>query len=71
MTKTRAVKLWVFRHKMHHLYYSCKYRHWKGVWSILTTPWWIDFKAIDRELTLEEQSQYEQDQYESDYYEED
>ena len=45
MTKTRAVKWWVFRHKMYHLYYSCKYGHWKGVWSILSTPWWIDFKA--------------------------
>ena len=47
MTKTRAVKWWVFRHKMYHLYYSCKYGHWKGVWSILSTPWWIDFKAVD------------------------
>ena len=66
MTKTRAVKWWVFRHKMYHLYCAFRYGHWRLVWN--TKPWWIDFKAIDRELTLEEEAQYEQDQYESDHY---
>ena len=47
MTKTRAVKWWIFRHKMYHLYCSCKYGHWKSVWSILSKPMWVDFKAVD------------------------
>ena len=35
MTKTRAVKWWVFRHNMYHLFYAFKHKKWGLVWNIL------------------------------------
>jgi len=65
MTKTRAVKWWVFRHKMYHLYYAFRYGHWRLVWN--TKPWWIDFKVVEqkpddfRGVPQHDWSQYEED----------
>ena len=46
MTKTKAVRRWVLRHNLSHLYYACKFGHWKLVRSMLFGGGWVRVKDV-------------------------
>ena len=46
MKKTKSVRRWVLRHNLSHLYYACKFGHWKLVRSMLFGGGWVRVKDV-------------------------